>query len=242
MNTETGYCYIVLFSNGFVKGGKSRDVLKRCKTHRATAAALGLSVKGAFYTEPHGDYHANEKRLLSALAEVSENRVGEFFRGVEKTAALEALGSLGYGLNTIEECYDKRWFIMAQDALVILAKDKDLTLEPKNVLLYLLSQLDFENFMHVPQVEIAEALGMDKSKVSKAIKLLTEKGILIRGPKQARSSSFRLNPNFGYKGNPSGKVYRTKDGRREFRVVDDEGYVVPPDGPEPGGTPGEEQP
>ncbi len=130
-------------------------------------------------------------------------------------------------------------FIMAQDALVILAKDKDLTLEPKNVLLYLLSQLDFENFMHVPQVEIAEALGMDKSKVSKAIKLLTEKGILIRGPKQARSS-FRLNPNFGYKGNPSGKVYRTKDGRREFRVVDDEGYVVPATSAEAKETPDQE--
>jgi DNA-binding MarR family transcriptional regulator len=136
--------------------------------------------------------------------------------------------------------YDKRWFIMAQDALVILAKDKDLTLEPKNVLLYLLSQLDFENFMHVPQVEIAETLGMDKSKVSKAIKLLTEKGILIRGPKQARSSSFRLNPNFGYKGNPSGKVYRTKDGRREFRVVDDGGYVVPATGTEAKEAPDQE--
>ncbi len=132
--------------------------------------------------------------------------------------------------------YDKRWFIMAQDALVILAKDKELTLEPKNVLLYLLSQLDFENFIHIPQVHIAEELGMDKAKVSKSIKLLTEKGILIRGPKRSRSSSFRLNPNFGYKGNPSGKVYRTRDGRREFRVVDDEGYVVPPSATEPGGS------
>jgi predicted transcriptional regulator len=231
MNTGDGCCYIVLFSNGFVKGGKSRDFFKRYKTHKAMAAALGLSVKGAFYTEPHGDYHANERQLLFALAKAAESWVGEFFRGIEEAAAIQALKSLGHGLNTIEECYGERWFIMAQDALVLLAKDKDLTLEPKNVLLYLLSQLDFENFMHVPQVEIAEALGMDKAKVSKSIKLLTEKGILIRGPKQSRSSSFRLNPNFGYKGNPSGKVYRTKDGRREFRVVDDEGYIVPPPSP-----------
>jgi len=124
--------------------------------------------------------------------------------------------------------YGRQWFIMAQeDALLALAKDKELTLAPKNVLLYLLSQLDFENFIQVQQVDIANALEMDKAKVSKAIKLLLEKGVLIRGPKLARSSSFRLNPNFGYKGNPSGKVYRTADGRRAFRVVDADGYAIP---------------
>jgi hypothetical protein len=123
--------------------------------------------------------------------------------------------------------YGRQWFIMAQDAWLALAKDKELTLAPKNVLLYLLSQLDFENFIQVQQVDIAKALEMDKAKVSKAIKLLLEKGVLIRGPKLARSSSFRLNPNFGYKGNPSGKVYRTADGRRAFRVIDADGYVIP---------------
>jgi hypothetical protein len=223
MSAESGFCYIILFSNGFTKGGKSRDIFKRYKTHKATATALGISVKKAFYTEPHATYHANEKLLLSALSTASEEHVGEFFRGATEASAIEALSSLGLRINSIEECV----FGMAQDALLMLAKDKELTLEPKNVLLYLLSQLDFENFIQVPQVEIASALDMDKAKVSKAIKLLLEKGVLIRGPKLARSSSFRLNPNFGYKGNPLGKVYRTADGRRAFRVVDDDGYVIP---------------
>jgi predicted transcriptional regulator len=224
MNTESGFCYVVVFSNGFIKGGKSGDIFKRYKTHKATATALGISVKRAFYTEPHSEYHSNEKRLLSALSAVSEERVGEFFRGTSEDSAIEVLCSLGLEISLIEECI---LGMMSQDALLALAKDKELTLAPKNVLLYLLSQLDFENFIQVPQVEIANALDMDKAKVSKAIKLLLEKGVLIRGPKLARSSSFRLNPNFGYKGNPSGKVYRTVDGRRAFRVVDDDGYVIP---------------
>ena len=165
METETGCCYVILFSNGFVKGGKSRDILKRYKTHKATATALGISVKEAFYTEPHGDYHANEKRLLSALATVSESRVGEFFRGIPKESAIKALDSLGFGMNAIDECYDKRWFIMAQDALVSLAKDNDLTGRSLRVLLYLMGRLDFENFIQVPQVEIAEELNLDRKSV-----------------------------------------------------------------------------
>lgn len=93
-----------------------------------------------------------------------------------------------------------RFFMANQDALVEIAKDKDLTLEPKNVLLYLFGKLDFENYIQVPQVEISKALNMDKSKVSKSIKLLISKEILLRGPKITRSSSFRLNPNYGWKG------------------------------------------
>ena len=85
---------------------------------------------------------------------------------------------------------------MSQGAFQLIAADRELTLEPKNVLLYLFSRLDFDNFIQVPQFEIAEALKMDKAKVSKAIKILVEKGILIRGPKVGHSYAFRLNPNW----------------------------------------------
>ena len=74
--------------------------------------------------------------------------------------------------------------------------------------MYLFSRLDFENYIQVPQVEIAEDLNMHKQSVYKAIKLLEKKEILVRGPKLGRSSSWRLNPNYGYKGNPRGKVHR----------------------------------
>ena len=125
INAETGYCDIVLYSNGFVKGGKSRDILKRYKAHRATAAALGISARGAFHTEPHEDYHANEKRLLSALGAVSESRVGEFFRGIDRESAIEILDSLGFGINAIgEPCGE--WFMAFQDSFEELAKDREL--------------------------------------------------------------------------------------------------------------------
>lgn len=87
-----------------------------------------------------------------------------------------------------------------QDALTLMAQDKDLTLEPKNVLLYLFGRLDFENFIQVPQTEIAKDLGMQKPNVTRAISLLVDKNILVKGPKVGRSSCYRLNPNYGWKG------------------------------------------
>ncbi len=213
MNTETGYCYVVLFSNGFVKGGKSRDVFKRYKTHKATAAALGISVKGAFYTEPHEDYHANEKRLLSTLSMVSESRVGEFFRGVAEKSAVEALNSLGFGMNVIEN----GWFMAFQDSFEELAKDRELWGQPMAILCYLFSKLDFENDIAIQQADIAKALEIDKHQTSKAMKKLVDKGVIMKGPKIGRASAYKLNINYGWKG----KVvnFKKEQKKKAFDVI-----------------------
>jgi len=110
----------------------------------------------------------------------------------------------------IRSPYGRSWFMQSQDAILALAQDKELAGRPTRVLLYLLARLDFENFIHVPQVDIAQALELRASNVSKAIQLLEGKGILIRGPKVGRSFGWRLNPNFGWKG----KVRHLHDARR----------------------------
>jgi len=97
---------------------------------------------------------------------------------------------------------------MAQDAMTMIAADKEITGETFRVFLYMAGRLDFENYIRIQQTEIIEALGLDKSNVSKAVKVLESKNILLRGPKVGQSYSWRMNPNFGYKGDPRGKVYR----------------------------------
>ena len=87
-----------------------------------------------------------------------------------------------------------------QDAFEELAKDREITNEPRRVLDYMFSKLDFENFIQLSQKEIIEILGINKSNVSKAIKLLTRKTDCIEGPKVGRSRCYRLNPNYGWKG------------------------------------------
>jgi predicted transcriptional regulator len=68
------------------------------------------------------------------------------------------------------------------------------------ILDYLFGRLGFENYVCLQQKEICEALDLQKSNVSKAIKLLIAKGIILQGPKMGKVSSYRLNSTYGWKG------------------------------------------
>jgi DNA-binding transcriptional regulator GbsR (MarR family) len=83
--------------------------------------------------------------------------------------------------------------------------------------MFLYSKLDFENFIQQSQKDIAEGLGMKKENVSRAMRVLTSKQIVLEGPKVGRSKCFRLNPNYGWKG----KVKTLQEARREqMRVIE----------------------
>lgn len=104
----------------------------------------------------------------------------------------------------------ERHFTMNQDALSILAKE--LNGEELRVLLILLGSLDYENYIQIPQMDIVEALGMQKPNVSRAIKKLLEIGVILIGPKIGRSHSYRLNPKFGWKGTVTNHKRALKNG------------------------------
>ena len=59
---------------------------------------------------------------------------------------------------------------MNQDALKILAKE--LTGEQFKVLMLMLADLDYENFIQIAQADIADALEMQKTHVSRAVRAL----------------------------------------------------------------------
>jgi biotin operon repressor len=103
----------------------------------------------------------------------------------------------------IRSPYGRRFFMSNQDALEALAKDTELSGQTLRVFLYLCSRIDFENFIQVPQVDIARELGIGRNKVSEAVARLQGKGIIIRGPKVGRACVFRLNPHYGWKGKVS---------------------------------------
>lgn len=109
------------------------------------------------------------------------------------------------------------WIAMAQRALKEIAKDKDLKLESKNVLYWLLGELDFENYLLVNQSKIAEELEMRQANVSRAIKSLTDKGVFIPGPKAGRFRTFRLNPHYGWKG--KGRNHQEAIKRHNLEVI-----------------------
>jgi DNA-binding transcriptional ArsR family regulator len=107
--------------------------------------------------------------------------------------------------------YGKGWVMNSQEALEILAKDKEITGETYRVLFFICARLDFENWVQVPVIEIAQELDLRQPNVSRAMKVLEDKQIIIRGPKLGRSYAFMLNPDFGWKG----KVKNLEDYRRQ---------------------------
>jgi hypothetical protein len=96
--------------------------------------------------------------------------------------------------------YGGDWFMSSREACASLAKDSELTIRTHKVLLYLLSRLDFENWIQVSQKEIADELGLYRSNVSTEINLLLKKKIILRGHKIGHSYVFRLNPYYAWRG------------------------------------------
>ena len=106
--------------------------------------------------------------------------------------------------------FGKGWVAMSQNAMVELAK-ADLGQQEWRVLAIVLGKLDFENYLLLSQAEIGEELGMKAPHVSAAVKRLESLGVLVRGPKAGRSSTFRLNPSFGWKGSASNHQKALRD-------------------------------
>lgn len=95
------------------------------------------------------------------------------------------------------------WFSMANDAigeLINLQLDGKLTQRDTQCLFAMLEALDFENWIRVSQKHLGQRLHMHAPHVSRSIKALVENGIIEQGPKSGPSSTFRLNPRFGWKG------------------------------------------
>jgi biotin operon repressor len=104
------------------------------------------------------------------------------------------------------------WIAMAQGAMEMLATS-GLRGDDLRVLLLLMARLDFENLISLEQTAVAEKLGMQKQNVNRSIKRLVGIGCLLEGPKIGRSRTYRLNPNYGWKGSSKNhhKALRTAE-------------------------------
>ena len=114
--------------------------------------------------------------------------------------------------------YGKGWVMNSQEALEIVAKDKDIKGETYRVLFFICARLDFENWVQLSITEIANELNLKQPAVSRAMKVLEDKQIILRGPKVGRSYAFMLNPEFGWKGKVTNlEDYRQKEWDKETK-------------------------
>lgn len=93
----------------------------------------------------------------------------------------------------------KDWVALYQNAISRIA-DMNLPNEQYRVFLKLLSKVDFDNYLRVSQSEIANELNMKRPNVTKAMKSLKDKGIIVEGPRAGLNKTYRLNPYIAHKG------------------------------------------
>lgn len=85
-----------------------------------------------------------------------------------------------------------------RDMIRKLAMERDLDGVDLRVFLYLFARLDFKLYTLIEQREIADALGRRKEHISRSIRRLKAKEILIEAtPRIGRSPSYALNPRYG---------------------------------------------
>jgi hypothetical protein len=123
-----------------------------------------------------------------------------------------------------------------QNGLAALAAYR-FTGETYSVMLHLMSKLSFDNWINVTQAEIGNSLGLARPNVSRAMKVLLEKNIILEGPRKGRCRTYRLNYAIGYKGDEGRRSKggfrvleggkKKKDGTPAFQVTDENGYVIP---------------
>ena len=112
-------------------------------------------------------------------------------------------GFVAYVVPKRKNGFGQGWLAMAQNGAEILAQS-NLSGNDFKVLMKLLSVLDYENLIQVSQADVARELNMHRQHVQRSIKRLIDLGIVLEGVKIGISRSYRLNPNFGWKGSAKG--------------------------------------
>jgi hypothetical protein len=98
-----------------------------------------------------------------------------------------------------EKSLGKDWFAMYQNPILWLGQQR-MTGEQYSVLLVLLNKLDYDNYLRISLQEIADLLRMQVTHVSRAMKVLKEKNIIVEGPPAGKFKTYRVNPYIAHKG------------------------------------------
>lgn len=95
------------------------------------------------------------------------------------------------------------WVAMAQSPMVELAR-ANIGNEAMRVMLLIVGNLDYENWININQAQLAAALDMDRKNFGRGLKRLITEGVILEGPKVGRNGTYRLNPSYGWKGSAKG--------------------------------------
>ncbi len=109
----------------------------------------------------------------------------------------------------LSDFFHRDWMALHEPAWGELAKDREMmTGETWRVLFCMVGHTEESNHIRMGAVHVAEELGIGPGQAQRAIKRLAAKGVLRKG----KMYGWRLDPLYGYKGDPTGRLGRAPDG------------------------------
>lgn len=94
-----GYVYVLAFSNGDVKVGRTQNARNRLKTHRSTARRFGLTVTDSWVSPLHLEWAMNEDTLKVIATKCGGSaKSPEYFAGADYAAVVTRANGLPFTL------------------------------------------------------------------------------------------------------------------------------------------------
>jgi biotin operon repressor len=110
-------------------------------------------------------------------------------------------GFLAYIPPRVKNGFTEGWSAMARGVGTLFAQNRSFLGQEGLALIFLLiDKLDFENHLVISQTGLGLELGMSRQNVQRSIRRLIELGALLEGPKNGKRHTYRLNPNFAWRG------------------------------------------
>ena len=147
-----------------------------------------------------------------------------------KTGEVLSEGALVWVPKRRAHPYGDRWLAMRMDTFKRLTMHPGIGMREMRVFGELIDRLEYENFIHVPQVDLAKATGIDRAHVNRALKKLIAFGIVVEGPRVGRLRTYRLDPDAGWRGSKQGL-------KTELRIIEGGRKKAAPEAP--GEAPGD---
>ena len=97
---NAGCIYVIEFSNGTVKVGRSSTPDTRLATHRSQGRKFGADITDQWVSPRHAEWHANEAKLISIAKELGGTpAAAEYFTGVAFADITERARDLPFTLS-----------------------------------------------------------------------------------------------------------------------------------------------
>lgn len=91
VSRDAGFCYLIEFSDGTLKAGKTIDLLVRYRQHQSDAKREGKQVIQIAHSKQHESYELTERRMIDLLSSIGNRVKDEYFYGVNFDHALAAI-------------------------------------------------------------------------------------------------------------------------------------------------------